>query len=335
MLRFSRNKPLTCINHRSGQQQSQGPVLPPPSSLNQTGCKLAFRRNELCHTCIGLDPDLRCELAIFYNAPGHPPGLPTISGPSHPPYALPAMQSIPGSSSHGPPPSSGPPGSNTSHPQQREQPQGPPPGPQQSPPQGPQQPLRAGLQASSPLPSTAAMQASPAPGPPSQMPHLNPQGPHPSQQQQQPQGPGGPMPHSLPSLSVVHPQQTDPRAQQPQHQQGATSVSQAQSQAQQAAASMPPSAAGPGSGPGGPILNVGGPLPTAPPRSFPFVFSSSAMKRDAEGRRPSSLNFQGAHGHMDVKDALSYLDQVKFQFQDQPDVYNKFLDIMKDFKSQA
>lgn len=35
------------------------------------------------------------------------------------------------------------------------------------------------------------------------------------------------------------------------------------------------------------------------------------------------------------QDALSYLDQVKYQFQDQPDVYNKFLDIMKDFKSQA
>jgi paired amphipathic helix protein Sin3a len=35
------------------------------------------------------------------------------------------------------------------------------------------------------------------------------------------------------------------------------------------------------------------------------------------------------------QDALSYLDQVKYQFQEQPDVYNKFLDIMKDFKSQA
>lgn len=29
------------------------------------------------------------------------------------------------------------------------------------------------------------------------------------------------------------------------------------------------------------------------------------------------------------------MDQVKVQFADQPDVYNKFLDIMKDFKSQA
>ncbi|KAM7222577.1 hypothetical protein V8F06_002071 [Rhypophila decipiens] len=34
------------------------------------------------------------------------------------------------------------------------------------------------------------------------------------------------------------------------------------------------------------------------------------------------------------QDALSYLDQVKVQFNEQPDVYNKFLDIMKDFKSQ-
>jgi paired amphipathic helix protein Sin3a len=37
---------------------------------------------------------------------------------------------------------------------------------------------------------------------------------------------------------------------------------------------------------------------------------------------------------LNVKDALTYLDQVKVQFQDRPDVYNKFLDIMKDFKSQ-
>ena len=35
------------------------------------------------------------------------------------------------------------------------------------------------------------------------------------------------------------------------------------------------------------------------------------------------------------QDALSYLDQVKVQFADRPDVYNRFLDIMKDFKSGA
>lgn len=35
-----------------------------------------------------------------------------------------------------------------------------------------------------------------------------------------------------------------------------------------------------------------------------------------------------------VEDALSYLDQVKFKFNTQPQVYNDFLDIMKEFKSQ-
>lgn len=38
---------------------------------------------------------------------------------------------------------------------------------------------------------------------------------------------------------------------------------------------------------------------------------------------------------LNVTDALSYLDAVKVQFQDHPDVYNHFLDIMKDFKSQS
>ncbi|XP_076323407.1 paired amphipathic helix protein Sin3a-like [Tachypleus tridentatus] len=36
-----------------------------------------------------------------------------------------------------------------------------------------------------------------------------------------------------------------------------------------------------------------------------------------------------------VEDALSYLDQVKFKFGSQPQVYNDFLDIMKEFKSQS
>ena len=34
-----------------------------------------------------------------------------------------------------------------------------------------------------------------------------------------------------------------------------------------------------------------------------------------------------------VEDALSYLDQVKLEFRNQPHVYNEFLGIMKDFKS--
>uniref|UniRef100_A0A8C7XZ40 Paired amphipathic helix protein Sin3a n=1 Tax=Oryzias sinensis TaxID=183150 RepID=A0A8C7XZ40_9TELE len=47
-----------------------------------------------------------------------------------------------------------------------------------------------------------------------------------------------------------------------------------------------------------------------------------------------------AQGHqqfqrLKVEDALSYLDQVKLQFGNQPQVYNDFLDIMKEFKSQS
>lgn len=42
-----------------------------------------------------------------------------------------------------------------------------------------------------------------------------------------------------------------------------------------------------------------------------------------------------AYRPLNVKDALLYLDQVKIQFFNQSDVYNNFLDIMKDFKSQS
>ena len=249
------------------------------------------------------------------------------------------MQPVPSAPSHGP--SASVPGSNTGPPQQREAPQGLPPGPTQPAQQGMAQSQRPGLQNSNPNPQQPSniMQTSPAAGQ-TQMPLLTAQGPHPSQQQpqqQQQQGPVGTVHHHpMSNLPVGHPQQPDSRP--PQHQPSSNSVSQAQSQAQQAAASaMPPSAAGPGSGPGGPILNVGGPLPTAPPsRPLPFDILPSTAERDFDSRRASSsLGFQGAHGHLNVKDALSYLDQVKFQFQDQPDVYNKFLDIMKDFKSQA
>jgi hypothetical protein len=43
----------------------------------------------------------------------------------------------------------------------------------------------------------------------------------------------------------------------------------------------------------------------------------------------------GEEKTLNVSDALSYLDAVKHQFGDRPDVYNMFLDIMKDFKGQV
>ncbi|KAI5638066.1 paired amphipathic helix repeat domain-containing protein [Phthorimaea operculella] len=46
---------------------------------------------------------------------------------------------------------------------------------------------------------------------------------------------------------------------------------------------------------------------------------------------PGAAQFQ----RLKVEDALSYLDQVKYKFNTQPQVYNDFLDIMKEFKSQT
>jgi len=45
-------------------------------------------------------------------------------------------------------------------------------------------------------------------------------------------------------------------------------------------------------------------------------------------------NYTSTERPLNVTDALSYLDAVKVQFHDQPDVYNHFLDIMKEFKNE-
>ena len=56
----------------------------------------------------------------------------------------------------------------------------------------------------------------------------------------------------------------------------------------------------------------------------------------AAPQQPNGVGAVGSQGQQPIlNDALSYLDQVKVRFQEQPDVYNRFLDIMKDFKSQA
>ncbi|XP_023661955.1 paired amphipathic helix protein Sin3a-like isoform X1 [Paramormyrops kingsleyae] len=50
---------------------------------------------------------------------------------------------------------------------------------------------------------------------------------------------------------------------------------------------------------------------------------------------PAPMQGQQQFQRLKVEDALSYLDQVKLQFGSQPQVYNDFLDIMKEFKSQS
>jgi paired amphipathic helix protein Sin3a len=71
----------------------------------------------------------------------------------------------------------------------------------------------------------------------------------------------------------------------------------------------------------------------------PMVHESSTPSSNAapSNVRLPPLSFiegQPQERQLNVTDALSYLDAVKVQFQDQPDVYNQFLDIMKDFKGQ-
>lgn len=59
--------------------------------------------------------------------------------------------------------------------------------------------------------------------------------------------------------------------------------------------------------------------------------SSSPAGNNAASGGGNSTQFQ----RLKVEDALSYLDQVKFKFGNKPQVYNDFLDIMKEFKSQS
>lgn len=52
-------------------------------------------------------------------------------------------------------------------------------------------------------------------------------------------------------------------------------------------------------------------------------------------KQAQQQQFQRLKCAFQVEDALSYLDQVKMQFGNNPAVYNEFLDIMKEFKSQS
>jgi len=73
-----------------------------------------------------------------------------------------------------------------------------------------------------------------------------------------------------------------------------------------------------------------------PPSPVPPTPEPSATASASYLRLPpvSYTEAQSVDRPLNVSDALSYLDAVKTQFQDQPEVYNHFLDIMKDFKSQ-
>ena len=88
------------------------------------------------------------------------------------------------------------------------------------------------------------------------------------------------------------------------------------------------------------VAVVKSPLPALkdlfnPPSLVPPRSQSNTPVMPSNGNG-STENASSANARpLNVTDALSYLDAVKVQFQEKPDVYNHFLDIMKDFKSQV
>ncbi|OBZ85577.1 putative Xaa-Pro aminopeptidase P [Choanephora cucurbitarum] len=72
------------------------------------------------------------------------------------------------------------------------------------------------------------------------------------------------------------------------------------------------------------VSNTNLPRLQSPVASPSYSRQKTPIAESSNGYRP-----------LNVKDALTYLDQVKVKFSEQPEVYNQFLDIMKEFKSQA
>uniref|UniRef100_A0A8C5FYA4 Paired amphipathic helix protein Sin3b n=1 Tax=Gouania willdenowi TaxID=441366 RepID=A0A8C5FYA4_GOUWI len=63
-----------------------------------------------------------------------------------------------------------------------------------------------------------------------------------------------------------------------------------------------------------------------PIQDKPYVITQKQVQQQQQQQHFQKLK---------VEDALSYLDQVKIRFANDPGIYNKFLDIMKEFKSQS
>ncbi|KII93988.1 hypothetical protein PLICRDRAFT_99544 [Plicaturopsis crispa FD-325 SS-3] len=87
-----------------------------------------------------------------------------------------------------------------------------------------------------------------------------------------------------------------------------------------------------------PLTRTPRPSPPRPSTGDGAMLAGAASAAAAHQlqQQPSKTPPEGTPGRpLNVADALSYLDAVKVQFQDKPDVYNHFLDIMKDFKSQV
>ncbi|KAK0204137.1 hypothetical protein DFS33DRAFT_1488325 [Desarmillaria ectypa] len=72
-------------------------------------------------------------------------------------------------------------------------------------------------------------------------------------------------------------------------------------------------------------VKSGTPKPVAP----------TPLPGEAAAGPSSGLKFSEAERPLHATDVLSYLDTLKVHFKGKPEVYNAFLDIMKDFKNQV
>ncbi|EME44313.1 hypothetical protein DOTSEDRAFT_71974 [Dothistroma septosporum NZE10] len=87
---------------------------------------------------------------------------------------------------------------------------------------------------------------------------------------------------------------------------------------------------------GGPVQNPHAHTPQhIQQASLLAPYAAGPQAQQAQQQQQQMAQGQAQGQQPILNDALSYLDQVKVQFADHPDVYNKFLDIMKDFKSGA
>jgi len=68
---------------------------------------------------------------------------------------------------------------------------------------------------------------------------------------------------------------------------------------------------------------------------YPWMPPGAGNALGTDSQMSQSVQQQQQFQRLKVEDALSYLDQVKLQFSGHPQVYNDFLDIMKEFKSQS
>ncbi|KAG9041544.1 Transcriptional regulatory protein sin3 [Tulasnella sp. UAMH 9824] len=139
--------------------------------------------------------------------------------------------------------------------------------------------------------------------------------PHPQQQAEQPGAPASQAPPPRPASSAPNPSPVPGPALAP----------------QRASSTQPWPATALTPGPGTPAI----PGPPAA-ESIPGAEAlAPGTPGPAPGDQSGASSPSGAYRPLNVKDALSYLEMVKIKFQERPDVYNQFLDIMKDFKSQT